>query len=55
MTKLSIGTTNIDAAEGLRIVVVEDGPYLLYGVAPFTQQFIMADDMNESWYYKRGE
>lgn len=42
-------------AEGLRVVVLDEGPYLVYGTAPFAQQFIMMDEMNESWYYKRGE
>ncbi|MFI3249177.1 MAG: CDGSH iron-sulfur domain-containing protein, partial [Rikenellaceae bacterium] len=55
MTKLTIGKTKIDPAEDLHIVVASEGPYLLYGVAPFTQQFIMMDEMNESWYYKCGE
>lgn len=54
MTKLKIGTTTIAPADGLRVVVVEDGPYLVYGSAPFAEQFIMNDKMGESWYYKRG-
>lgn len=54
MTKLKIGTTTITAADQLRVVVAEQGPYLVYGSAPFAQQFIMMDEMDESWYYKRG-
>ncbi len=55
MTKLTIGSTSIAPAKDLRVVVVEQGPYLFYGSAPFVQQFIMMDQMGESWYYKHCE
>ncbi len=55
MTKLSIGSKKIKPAEGLHVVIADQGPYLVYGVAPFAQQFIMMDDMDESWYYQEGK
>ncbi len=54
MAKLKISTTKQEATDKLRVVVMESGPYIVYGSAPFAQQFIMNDDMDESWYYKRG-
>lgn len=55
MTKLRIGVSKVEPTKGLHVVVAEQGPYLLYGVAPFVQQFIMSDDLDESWFYKSGK
>ncbi len=55
MTKLRVGEAPVEAADGVKIVVAEKGPYMLYGKVPFAQQYIMMDDMEESWYYEKGE
>ncbi len=56
MTKLK--PTPLDTAkavESIRIVVTEDGGYLLYGAPYISQQFILPDQMNESWIYQEGD
>ncbi len=55
MTKLSNKKQELPKGGGARVVVSERGPYLLYGKIPMAQQFIMPDQMGESWYYKQGE
>lgn len=42
------------APEGFRITVLRDGPYLVFGHPPLTQQFLMPDRNGEIWYYKEG-
>ncbi len=42
-------------AENIRVVVGQRGPYFVWGEVPFKQQFIMADQLGESWYYAPGE
>lgn len=48
-------TTHPAAAEGVKVVVERDGPYIIYGKLPLAQQFIMPDKMGESWFYQQGE
>lgn len=45
----------MDAARDIKIVVMNDGPYMVYGSVPFAQQFIVPDAMGESWVYRHGE
>lgn len=47
------GTT--PAPESFHIVIIEQGPYLIYGQPPLKQQFILPDKEGEMWYYKAGE
>ncbi len=54
MAELKKGRANMEAAKGVKVVVMEEGPYLVYGAVPFAQQFIVPDDMGESWEYRRG-
>ncbi len=54
MTKLKPSNVGQEPTDKEKILVLEDGPYLLYGTPPFAQQFIMPDAMGESWSYKRG-
>ncbi|MFI3319170.1 MAG: CDGSH iron-sulfur domain-containing protein [Rikenellaceae bacterium] len=42
------------APSAIRIVALNDGPYLLYGAPPMLQQFIMVDTLDECWYYQAG-
>lgn len=39
---------------GYRIIVEEGGPFLVYGRPPLAEQFIMSNEMNESWYFQEG-
>lgn len=55
MTKLSNEKREFAPSADLRVVVVERGPYLLYGSTTITQQFIMPDRLGESWFYCQGD
>lgn len=37
------------------IVIVHDGPFLIYGNPPLQQEFIVPDKEGEAWVYKTGE
>ncbi len=54
MEQIKKGRAVVEAADGLKVVVMEEGPYLVYGSAPFAQQFIVPDEMGESWQYQSG-
>ncbi len=54
MTTLKPSAVGQEPTDKTKIVVLEDGPYMLYGTPPFAQQFIMPDQMGESWSYQRG-
>jgi CDGSH-type Zn-finger protein len=45
----------LHAQSSLRVVVTEQGPYLLFGRPPMAQQFIMPDDEGYSWYFQEGQ
>lgn len=53
MTEIMTGSSEADSR--YRIVVTESGPYLVYGRPPLAQQFIMANDRGESWYFQEGK
>lgn len=55
MTVLKIMTGSKPADAELRIGIVENGPYLVYGRPPLAQQFIMYNDKGESWYFQEGK
>ena len=42
-------------ADGYRIVILERGPFMVYGRPPLAEQFIMVNEMNESWYFQEGK
>lgn len=50
--KIEIGT--IPADPKYKILVTNDGPYLVYGRPPLAQQFIMPNNLGESWYFQEG-
>ena len=50
--KVSPGSQAADAR--YRIVVLKDGPYLVYGQPPLTQQFICNNEDGNSWTYAEG-
>ncbi len=54
MTKLASERDALPTDEKLKIVVCDKGPYLLYGKVPLVQQFIVPDQMGESWCYQQG-
>ncbi len=54
MTKLRNERHELPIDESVKVVVSARGPYLLYGKAPIAQQFIMPDQMGESWFYQQG-
>ncbi len=54
MTKLSNEELTPHLDGSLRVVVMEGGPYMVYGKVPLTQQFIISDEMGESWSYRQG-
>lgn len=43
-----------DTDETIRIDILAQGPYLVYGRPPLAAQYIMPDDNNESWYFQEG-
>lgn len=51
--KIEAGSHPADAK--YKIVVEEKGPYLVYGRPPMRLQFIMPNEVGESWYFKEGE
>ncbi len=56
MTKLKPApSTSAIEVDTIRIVVLEDGGYMLYGAPYISQQFILPDEMEESWVYREGE
>lgn len=55
MSKLKIATGCKPAEKPFRITVTEKGPYLVYGHPPMSEQFIMTDQSNESWYFQQGK
>ncbi len=55
MTKLKPSNVGSEPTPLAKIIVLDEGPYLLYGKVPFSQQFILPDALGESWYYQRGE
>ncbi len=55
MTKLEpAAATGAADVETIRVVVLEDGGYLLHGAPYISQQFILPDEMEESWIYREG-
>ncbi|MFI3269067.1 MAG: CDGSH iron-sulfur domain-containing protein [Rikenellaceae bacterium] len=55
MTKLEPAAATVAAdVETIRVVVLEDGGYLLHGAPYISQQFILPDEMQESWIYREG-
>ncbi len=54
MTKLKNERQELSLDESVRVVVSGRGPYLVYGKIPMAQQFIMPDQMGESWFYQQG-
>lgn len=42
------------APKGFRIIISEQGPYLVFGRPPLAMQFIMANDRGASWYFQEG-
>lgn len=53
MSNLKIETGSSPAEERFSITVTETGPYLVYGRPPLAEQFIMPDESNDSWYFRR--
>lgn len=51
--KIELGTTPADPK--YKIVISEKGPYLVYGNPPLSQQFIMHNNLGESWYFQKGQ
>ncbi len=45
---------NNESNAGCTITVMEQGPYIIKGEVPFTQQIIAVDSLGESWDYKQG-
>lgn len=54
MSKLKIEPGSSPAPDRYHITVTEKGPYLVYGQPPLTEQFIMPNAQNESWYFQEG-
>lgn len=54
MVKLKIEAGSTPAEGGFAMVVTEKGPYLVYGRPPLATQYIMPNDLNESWYFQEG-
>lgn len=55
MSELKITKDTQPVDERFGIVVLEKGPYLVYGQPPLAEQFIMPDRENESWYFQQGK
>ncbi len=55
MLKTKIEKGSVPAQGDFSITVTEKGPYLVYGRPPLSEQFIMPDDSNESWYFQEGK
>ncbi len=51
--KIQNGTT--PAPSAFRIEIDPQGPYLVYGRPPLTQQFMVPNDEGEVWYYQQGD
>lgn len=52
-TQIQPGTTM--APEKYQVVIVEDGPYLVFGSPPLRQHFIMPNRDGEMWIFKEGD
>ena len=55
MSKLKIETGSSPAEKRFSVTVTEKGPYLVYGRPPLAEQFIMPNELNESWYFQEGK
>lgn len=54
MSKIKIESGSHSTDGAFKIVVTEKGPYIVYGQPPLVQQFIMANDRGESWFFQEG-
>ncbi len=54
MGKIKIQPGSIQAAKKFHITIAAKGPYLVYGMPPLRQEFIMNNRSGESWYFQVG-
>lgn len=54
MAKQKVETGTVAAAPEYRVVVEEQGPYLIYGQPPLATQHIVANEIGESWCFEEG-
>ena len=52
MAKLKIATEQISANKKYSITVTNNGPYLVHGQPPLTEEFIMPNEQGKSWYFQ---
>ena len=50
--KIEVGSRPADPK--YKIKVIENGPYLVYGRLPLALQFIMPNELGESWFFQEG-
>ena len=55
MAKQKIETGTTPAAPEYKIVVTENGPYLVYGEPPMATQHIVTNELGESWKFEEGK
>lgn len=54
MAKQKVETGSSPADAKFRITITEKGPYLVFGRPPLAQQFIVLNNMRESWEFREG-
>ncbi len=55
MTKIADEVPNLQQDSSIRVVIEQEGPYLLYGSPIVQQQFIVPNANGESWRYVAGD
>jgi CDGSH-type Zn-finger protein len=55
MSKLKIETGSIVAAPEYKVVILDKGPYLVYGQPPLAAQHITPNEVGESWRFDEGK
>lgn len=54
MSDKTIQKGSVQADDKFHITVTAHGPYLVFGMPPLKQQFIMPDEEGEAWFFQEG-